>query len=253
MFVLLSGYREVYGLEIISIDEIDSTNSYAKLNIEKFDDRTIISADKQTNGHGRFNRVWVDLGEGNLFISIVLKPSDKFCEVYSNLTQYLCVVLCRVFELYGLNPEIKWPNDILTDGKKISGILSETVMQGENFKGLVLGLGVNLNASKDALKQITDRKTTALNIELGREYVDKKLFLEKLLSEFFKDYENFLNNGFKIIKSEYMSRIGIIGKHVDVSVFNKHYSGLVKDINNRGELVLVQSGKEKVLSIGDIL
>ena len=91
--------------------------------IQKFEDKTIISANTQSGGRGRFNRVWIDMGEGNLFMSIVLKPSSVFNPVYANLTQYMSVVLCRIFEEYGLEPEIKWPNDVLIDGKKISGIL----------------------------------------------------------------------------------------------------------------------------------
>lgn len=69
----------------------------------------------------------------------------------------------------------------MIDGKKISGILSETVMQGNKFKGLVLGIGVNLNAEKSDLSLVKDKKITALNIELEREHVDKKLFFEKLV------------------------------------------------------------------------
>ena len=114
-------------MSIIKLKEVNSTNLYAKEHLSELADKTVIIADRQTNGRGRFDRVWVDLGGDNLFMSIVLKPSDKFLNVYPNLTQYLSVVVCKVLEHYGLQPNTKWPNDVLIKGKKISGILSETV------------------------------------------------------------------------------------------------------------------------------
>ena len=119
----------------IYLSEVDSTNLYAKSNIENLADKSIVHAANQTAGRGRLQRTWVNLGEGNLFLTFVLKPSNSFNEVYSNLTQYLSVVLCKILEEYGLKPQIKWPNDVLINGKKIAGILSETVMQGSLFKG----------------------------------------------------------------------------------------------------------------------
>ncbi len=240
-------------MNIIELAEIDSTNLYAKLNLDILPDKSVILAQKQTNGRGRFDRTWIDLGEGNVFISIVLKPSDVFLPVYSNLTQYLSVILCRIFDEYGIDTTIKWPNDVLCHGRKISGILSETVVKGNLFKGLVLGFGVNLNASKNSLKSIKDKEATALNIELGREYVDKKLFVEKLLKEFFRDYEEFLKAGFILVKDEYIKRASFLGKHIEVQVLNKKVCGEAKMINDDGELIIHHLGKDLILTIGDIL
>ena len=192
-------------MNIISLGEVNSTNLYAKQNLDSLEDKTVISASVQTSGRGRFNRAWIDLGQGNLFMTIVLKPSDTFKDVYANLTQYLSVILCKVLKEYGLVPSIKWPNDVLIGGKKISGILSETVMQGHSFKGLVLGIGVNLNAKSEDLSLVKDKEITALNIELGQDYADKNLFMEKLLNKFFAHYDEFLNNGFAYIKDDYIS------------------------------------------------
>lgn len=240
-------------MNIIYLDEIDSTNSYSKINFDNFEDKTVISASVQNDGRGRYDRKWVDLGEGNLFLSIILKPSNDFKQVYASLTQYLSVILCHILEDYGLKPSIKWPNDVLIDDKKIAGILCETVMPKNIFKGLVLGVGVNLNAQKDDLLLIKDKKATSLNIELGREYEDKKLFTEKLLSAFFKDYESFLNKGFLFIRHDYLNACKFLGKEVCVNIFNEKKCGKAKDINNLGELVLEHKNKEIVLTMGDIL
>ena len=136
-------------ISIIELDEIGSTNLYAKANLADIADKTVICAEKQTSGRGRFERAWVDLGSGNIFMSLVLKPSEKFKTLYTNLTQYFSVVLCETLEEYGLKPQIKWPNDVLVNGKKLAGILSESVMQGHNFKGFILGAGIPVDISSN--------------------------------------------------------------------------------------------------------
>ncbi len=239
-------------MNYIALEEIDSTNNYAKTKISCFADRTVVHAKRQALGRGRLTRRWVDFGEGNLFMSIILKPSDTFSEIYPNITQYLSVVLCRVLELYGLNAQIKWPNDVLINGKKIAGILSESVMQGGNFKGLVVGIGVNLNANQADVDSVPDKIVTALNLELGQ-YVDLEKFRTSLVEEFFKNYDKFLENGFAMIKEEYINRNCFLNKELNVQIFNNIESGLADSITDKGELVLLKKDKKLVLTIGDIL
>lgn len=239
-------------MKVIKLEKVDSTNNYAKLNIENFADKTIIHALSQTSGRGRLNRSWVDLGKGNLFMSFVLKPSDCFNEIYPNITQYLSVALCNVLESYGLKPEIKWPNDVLISGKKIAGILSETVMSGNVLKGIVVGIGVNLNSNNDDISSIPDKIATSLNLEIGKD-VDLDVFMNELTEEFFKNYDAFLGNGFEFIKNDYINRNCFLNKELNVQIFNNVETGLAKSINDRGELVLLKDDKELVLTIGDIL
>lgn len=240
-------------MKIIRLEEIESTNSYAKEHIAEFEDRTAIITKRQTAGRGRLNRSWVDLGENNLFLSIVLKPSETFNEIYPNITQYLSVALCRVLETYGLKTQIKWPNDVLIDGKKIAGILSETVMQGQKLKGIVLGIGVNLNSTQEKIDKIPDKIATSLNIETGKN-IDTDEFLDKLLTEFFANYDEFLKKGFLYIKYDYINKNCFLNKNLRVQVFNKIKTGLAKEITDNGELVLLtEENKETVLTIGDII
>ena len=240
-------------MNIIYLDKVNSTNFYAKENFDILDDRTIISAGSQFDGRGRYNRKWVDFGEGNLFMSIVLKPEGEFRQTYACLTQYLSVVLHHILEDYGLEPSIKWPNDVLVDGKKIAGILCESVLDKNVFKGLVLGIGVNLNAQKSDFSLVKDRKVTSLNVELGREYEDKKLFTEKLLNAFFKHYANFLSDGFSLIKDDYVKACKFLGREITVKVFNDKVSGVAQKIGDSGELILLKNNKEIALTMGDIL
>ena len=241
-------------MKVIKLETVDSTNIYAKSHIADLCDGTVVHALRQSKGRGRFNRAWVDLGENNLFFSIILKPSKELTSIYANITQYASVVLCRILENYGVSPKIKWPNDVMIDGKrKISGILSETVMKGGELQGLVIGIGVNLNANKKDVENIPDRIVTALNLEIGKP-VNMEVFLNEFLDEFFKNYDEFLKSGFELIKNEYIERSCFLNKDLKVQVLNEIKSGFAKGINNSGELLLqTENNKELVLNIGDIL
>lgn len=183
-------------------------------------------------------------------MSIVLKP-DKNYEHYANLTQYLSVTLCKTLEEYGIKPEIKWPNDVLVNGKKIAGILAETSVKGTKFKGLVLGIGVNLNAQEKDFSKI-DKKVTSLNLEVG-ETIDMVEFKNKLVTSFFKDYNQFLEEGFKFIKRDYLALANFLDKELCVALINETKTGVASGITDKGELILTNNGNEFILNIGDIL
>lgn len=239
-------------MNLFYLEEVESTNKYAKENIANLADRTVVYTSNQTAGRGRLERKWNYLGKDNIYASIVLKPSKEMKEIYSNLTQYLCLVLAETFEEYGVIPKIKWPNDIQIDGKKISGILAEGVIASNSLEGLVLGFGVNLNCEEKLLKEI-NQPATSLNLETGME-IDKENFLRTLLDKFCLRYDRFIEEGFLLIKEDYIKRAGFLNKEVTVRVFDKVICGVAKDITDSGALKLVdKDNKERVLLIGDIL
>ncbi len=241
-------------MKVIRLEEIESTNSYAKANISALENKTVVHALRQTCGRGRLNRKWVDLGQNNLFFSIILKPSETFNSIYANITQYASVIMCQVLENYGVNPKVKWPNDVMIDGeRKICGILSETVIENGSLKGIILGIGVNLNASEKDVKNIPDRVVTALNLEIGNN-VNMDAFLNEFLERFFDKYDDFLLNGFEMIMNDYLNRNCFLEKDLKIQVLNEIKSGYAKGINSNGELILnTNENKELILNIGDIL
>jgi len=238
-------------MRIIDLPEIDSTNNYAKEKIAELQDKDVILAEIQTNGRGRLNREWLNSGKNNIFMSIVLKPSIEFREHFANITQYLSVIVSQVLEEYGTNPKIKWPNDVLINNKKIAGILSESIVQGSNFKGIILGVGINLNCEKDFLNTI-DKPATALNIEINKD-IDKKEFVQKLLDKFFLGYNIFLEEGFSLIEKEYSKRASFLNKKISVNSFNESVTGVAEKINSNGALVVRDDNDCKhTFLIGDI-
>lgn len=241
-------------MNVISFKELDSTNTYAKKNIEELEDKTIISADIQANGYGRFKRKWVDVGAENIYMTFVLKPSDEIKELYSNFTQYLSVCLCKQFENMGLNAQIKWPNDVLLNGKKVCGILAESVIKGGKLKGIVLGIGVNLNVSQNSIEKI-DRPATSVNLVVGHS-ITKSDFMKELISRFFENYDEFLQLGFNFIKSDY-ERFSILSKRTEnlrIAIFNKTKEGKFSGFDNNGNLLLLTSGGEiENINMGELI
>ena len=239
-------------MDFLYLEEIDSTNKYAKEEVNNIPAQTVVYTFKQTAGRGRLQRKWSYAGEDNIYASIVLKPTNEMKDIYSNFTQLLCVVLAEVFEEYGVEPKIKWPNDIRINGKKISGILAEAVTVQGILKGIVLGFGVNLNVKEDILSGI-DQPATSLNIETGK-FINKEEFLKKVINKFFLYYNEFIERGFLLIRDDYIKRAEFLDESVSVKVFDKTIEGKAVDVTENGALKIVDKNKkEQILLIGDIL
>lgn len=239
-------------INIIKLKSVDSTNSYAMQNISNLNDKDVIVADYQFAGKGRQGRKWITDDSKNAYVSIVLKP-DINNYPYLNLTQYLSVVLCQVLEEeYKIEPTIKWPNDILVKGAKISGILCESKTINNKISALVLGVGVNLNMNIETINKI-DQNVTSLNLLLNKD-IDSECFINIVLEKFFADYDEFTKLGFKYIKNDYIKRCGFLGKHIKIRSNTGIEEYIAVSINDDGTLNV--SNKEdnniKIIS-GDLI
>jgi len=237
--------------KIIEFNELASTNKFALENIATYPTGTIIRALKQTAGRGRFDRKWVSDGKNNCYISFILKPDIKYQKSFPNLTQYLSIVLCQELLRHGVKASIKWPNDVLVDGKKIAGILSETSFAGDKFNGIVLGLGVNLNLEKDDLAKI-DIPATSMAVETGN-FIDSKLFIEHLAKRFFSEYETLLRKGFSYFRAQYISMSSFIGKKITIKNPDFECRGMALNVCADGVLeIFTEKGEIKKIISGDM-
>lgn len=231
--------------------ELSSTNTFCKENRKFLEDKTVVFCDIQTNGRGRFDRKWLSFENKNICASIFLKISQKEQKILPNLTQYLSVIMCRIFEKYELNPQIKWPNDILINGKKIAGILAEGNFSDNQINSIVLGFGINVNSEKEDLKQI-DRPTTSLYLETNQTF-DKKILLKEIMDEFFRDFDKFIDDSFSFIEKDYKNRFYYLGKEIKLSLYKEKKKGIAKDITKDGFLVFVsEDNKKEIISAGEI-
>ena len=246
-------------MEIIFREKINSTNLYGKEHIDEISDKSVIYASYQTEGRGRMNRKWMSFDSDNLYASIILKPEGDYSKLpVSNLTQLLSVVIADVLKFYGINANIKWPNDVIISkdendifGEKICGILAESAIVHNNIKGIVLGFGLNINATKKELSQI-DRPATSMFNETGSLF-DVKDVLENICELFFSKYDDFMKKGFGYIKEDYLSKIKFLNKEITISMPHKTINGTAKDITVSGA-VLLDTGEElKTITIGEIL
>ena len=238
---------------IVTLEEIPSTNSYALEHISAFDDKSIVFAPHQSSGRGRFDRHWVCDDSENIYMSIILKPENVTNYPFPNLTQYLSVVVCKVLEReFSLKPSIKWPNDILVENAKISGILAESCMVNNKIEGIVLGLGLNVNLRKETLDNI-DQNATSIGVLTGQQYDVEKILI-KICDEFFENYDAFIQGGFEYIKTEYINRCGFLGKNILIREAGEKKPYFAKSIDDEGLLVVVDElNNECKIITGDVL
>ena len=231
---------------------MESTNAYALAHLRELSDGDVVEARIQTAGRGRLNRSWVSHVPGNLAISLILKPSGSAATLpLANLSQLLAVCLCDQLEGAGVHPTIKWPNDVQVRGRKVAGLLAQAVTSGEDFLGLVLGLGVNLNLDPTILAGI-DQPATALNLLWGGP-VDRDTFRDDLLHRFFAAYGPFLQRGFPGIRTTFARRCGFLGEPIEVRLPSGTLEGTAEDIDAGGALILRRrdGGTERV-TLGEV-
>ena len=145
---------------LIDLDTVDSTNSWAKKNIATFRDDvpTVITAREQTNGRGRFGRPWLSPHGQNLYLTIVEKIRPPLQLIH--YSQATALAIAKALQAYTITAQIKWPNDLLVDGKKICGILVEEASKGKD-SWVIVGIGLNVNMDPVHLESI-DRLATSL-------------------------------------------------------------------------------------------
>ncbi len=235
----------MYMSRLLHLTEVDSTNTYLKTRQANLPHATVVYADTQTAGRGRYDRTWVSKA-GGLYFSVLLKP--PFHPFLANLTQLMALSICQALESYGLSPAIKWPNDVQVNGRKISGILSEAVFDKTTFEAVVLGAGINI--SQDGLQAVGQPATSlkALGVQTTREEV-----LENILRFFWHGYPALCEKGFETICAEYTKRFAALGKEITVKDGETTILGLAEGISPRGTLLVRTPQGLQEIYIGDVL
>lgn len=238
--------ENLQSIEIEYFDEIDSTNSYL-LHRKDFLDRILVIADFQTAGRGRFNRKWYSNPGENLMFSIGLKNVDLADLPKLSFITSLSVQEA-IEETLNLQLKIKWPNDLISDNKKVCGILIETQIQNIEKAKVVIGIGINVNQTNfpDEIKDKSTSLKLLLKIEINRE-----ILLSKILDLFFK-YINIISSDFETIYQKYKSKCTGIGQKVSVLFGDNIYTGILSDINRSGELELLTENSKISFNSGEI-
>jgi BirA family biotin operon repressor/biotin-[acetyl-CoA-carboxylase] ligase len=223
------------GQRVIYYPRLTSTMDVAKREAQQgAAEGTIIVADEQTVGKGRLNRGWLS-PEGNIALSIVLYPSLPYLPFLIMLASLS--VVHSIEAVTGLKSQVKWPNDILINGRKVCGILIESEVRGDMVEYAIMGIGVNVNLRLSSFTEILST-VTSLCDELGGE-VSRLSLIQRLLVEIERFYLSLLAG--ESIYEEWRDRLVTLGKRVQVKTGKTVYKGIAESVAGDGSLLLRQS------------
>src|SRR5699024_77241 len=149
--------------KIIKFQTMDSTNDYAKQIGNNADEGTVIVSKEQTKGRGRQGRTWASPKDKGLYFSIILKPNMNMEDI-QNITLISAIAIHRALKRLNIDVQIKWPNDIVKDNKKIAGILTEIKFNGEFIDYLVVGIGINIGVTMENIPEYLLDKVSSLKM-----------------------------------------------------------------------------------------
>jgi len=222
------------GQEISCYPSLPSTNDVAKIRARKgAKEGTVIVAEEQTAGRGRIKRRWLS-PRGSIALSMILYP--RLAYLPSLIMVASLAVAGSIEQVTNLKAQLKWPNDVLVNGKKVCGILVESGVRGGKVDYAVIGIGVNVNIRLSEYPEITPF-ATSLSQELGRE-VSRREMIQSLLVQAEKLYLA-LPAGDSVF-SQWRNRLVTLGKKVQVSSGEATYEGTAESVAADGSLLLRQ-------------
>jgi BirA family biotin operon repressor/biotin-[acetyl-CoA-carboxylase] ligase len=239
------------GAKLLMFDVLESTMGTARELAEDGEpEGTVIAADMQKAGLGRLGRKW-ESPKGGVWFSIILRPDVPTCEA-PKLTLMAGAAVARALgERYRLDARLKWPNDVLIDGKKVCGILTE-LKAADRIDHVLIGIGMNANFSVSALGAELRQASTTLRDELGKK-VDANELLHVVLDEFEALYTPFCKGDHLSLHKEWKELSDTIGKKVKVETPAGTIQGVARDVSPTGALVVkTTNGDVEVLS-GDCI
>lgn len=243
------------GRKVYFFQEVDSSNTIAlDLGKKGQPHGTLVVAESQTKGRGRLGRKWESPPGTGLYCSIILRP-ELAPEDLPKITLAAGVAVCKAVEKEtNLAPLIKWPNDILMEGKKLGGILTET----GNFKYgeaplVVLGIGLNINADLSCFPTELSGKSTSLKIQSGRQY-SRGVLLKTIIKEIEKNLTELQKNNFHKIIRQFQKRDAVSGKLLSwVTINGDITTGVSLGIDDQGLLhIKDEQGAIHEIMSGDI-
>src|ERR1043166_1277325 len=232
------GATKTVGREIHVFQETTSTNDV----IEKFaraelKEGIVIFAESQTKGRGRLGRKWISPARKGLWFSILLRPNLR-PQLATQLTIAAATALARAIELQTpLEPEIKWPNDILIRGRKVAGILDRKSTRLNRIRHVVLGIGIDVNLNANEFPPELKKIATSLKIETGRT-VNRSELAAAVLRELDVEYERIGSGQFDSVAAEWEARCTTIGQSVIIRGGDRVIQGRAESLDAEGALLV---------------
>lgn len=234
------------GKKVIRIKETESTNDLAKEYAKNGEEEgVVIVADSQTKGKGRLGRSFFSPYGTGLYMSVILRPGVERNGLL--ITSFASVAVCRAIKkVCGASPKIKWVNDVYLGGKKVCGILTESLIFEGKAEYIILGIGLNVNGGEFP-ENIRDIATSIEKETFKKQ--DKEALLKEILNELDELYKSYENGDF-LKESKELSCV--LGKEVKVIRGNEIYTAKAVDIDSLGGLVIERDGKKETLNSGEV-
>ena len=240
-------FTKIVGRRLVFFQEIPSTmDQAARLAMEATTDGTVVVAETQTSGRGRFGRKWTS-PTGNIYMSVVFRPTLDALPYLSILAGVATIQTIR--KTTGLEPKVKWPNDVMLGTKKVAGILVESVTEGDAVCYAVLGIGINVALDPSKNEEISGIATSLEGA------VGKPLVREDILRQLLQDLDSLY---LKLIQGQtpieaWREMLETLGQNVQVTWRNYTYRGLAERIDHVGNLQLrLEDGRLVTMTAGDV-
>ena len=242
------------GTKLHYFAELDSTNIFARRLAEQGAPAgEIVIAERQTRGRGRLGRSWVSPPFVNLYCSVVLRPR-LFPKYVPQIILMAAVALAEtVASFVPSGAAIKWPNDILVNGKKIAGILTEASWNSNRIEFVVLGIGVNLNFPAARMPEAIRQRATSLLIATGKT-VQRETFLRRLIQDLDRCYGVLEESGFDALAPRWEARFDLRDRRVRVEIMDEVIFGAARGIDREGALIVEKDdGELQRIIAGDVI
>ena len=237
LLALVAG-NKVIGRDIRVFEETNSTNDIVeKLARDGVKEGVVVFAEAQTRGRGRLGRKWLSPPRRGLWLSVLLRP-DLRPQAATQLTVVAATALCRAIRSQtDLAPQVKWPNDILINGRKVAGVLTELSAELDHIKHLTLGIGLDVNLSAAEFPAELKKIATSLKIESGR-HLNRLELGAALLRELDADYERIRRGRFEAVADEWEANCVTLGQRVRIHIGNREIAGRAESLDDDGALLL---------------
>lgn len=245
----------IVGRDVIFLPSIDSTNSYAKrIALEGAVDGTVIVAAEQTMGRGRLGRSWESLQGKGIYLSVLLRPAMEPVETPILTIAAAVAVSNGISEATGIATGIKWPNDLVIDGKKVCGILFEMSTEADRVSSIILGIGINYSQEpSDFPAELRDRAISLKTASREPAQLSKLSIIRAVLRHLDNVINFILSGNEEKVLDMWRARSVTIGRQVSFTLKNTQYTGVATDITRDGKLsVECTDGVRRELLSGEV-
>jgi BirA family transcriptional regulator, biotin operon repressor / biotin---[acetyl-CoA-carboxylase] ligase len=250
----------IIGKQIDLRPQVNSTNDLAREAGRKgAPEGLVILADEQVRGRGRLGRTWTAPPGSSILCSVLLRPRFSpqqafYLTIAASLAILRGIRSCEASTnapTSPLLPRIKWPNDVLLNGRKVSGVLCESEFSGGDWAFAVVGFGINVNLPRESFGDLRDR-ATSVSSELGHE-ISRATLLARVLEELEACYFAMQNGQFNSIYTEWASSLETLGRQVSVDYGHEQITGQALRVERDGSLVIkTPDGIERSVLAGDV-